>query len=110
MSEKLLGAILSELRQMHATLRRQFAADQCADLLAEIRAEFGTGNPFTTSALIEIADDQSYGALAQAIVQLVNLDSPSAAEKLGRILAAMPDISVEHKRGVCVFRVRGDGD
>jgi hypothetical protein len=100
-------AILSELRAIHAVLRRRNATAAPA-LIVAIEDYFGEGS-FTVSGLLALADDDPHGAIADALADVVNMNaSPrSRATALGVLLSRLTEIEiVTQQRGFAVYRLR----
>ena len=105
LTDELLGAILSELRQMHATLRRQTRSSEGrAALVDAVRDALGAAR-FTMRGLIELASDEP--AVAEALAVLVDAGAPGAAITLNRLVKHWPEFEqVGEQRGSAVFRLR----
>ena len=107
MTDDLLRQLLAEVRGLRADLRQAPAGIDHADLLRELRADFGVA-PFTARGLLQLVEDYPDGDLGAVLRRVVNLDDATAAVQLGRLLAAMPGLErAGNKRGVRLYRLRG---
>ena len=105
MSDDLLGAILAELRQMNATLRRQTrSADARAALVDAVRDALGPAK-FTSGGLLDLAREEP--ALADALSAMVDVEARGAAISLSRAISCMPEFEqAGARRGAMLFRLR----
>jgi hypothetical protein len=92
MNDDLALLILGELRAIHATLRRQAAAEPLADRLERcVRAVVGT-EPFVASRLIDLTQVELPARLElRAVLEDVarcSLDDAGATRRIGKFLAA----------------------
>jgi hypothetical protein len=100
--------LTAEIRAMRADQRRR-APTAAPRLLAEIEEKFGPGR-FTVRGLLQVVDEDSHGALAEAVALLVDMNASarSRATQLGALLARLPEIEIIAERPG-IYRLRREG-
>jgi hypothetical protein len=105
---ELLGALLEEVRGLRADLRKQSPPAAVPMLLGALEERYGPAR-FTVHSVLEAADEDPHGPLAEAVALVVdmNASAKSRATALGALLSRLPEVEVvAEQRGASIYRLR----